>query len=142
MYPARCATVHLDTGLLKADSYIRCRSHAVPMLFPCHAFPLRVKIVSFPFDLHSAAVFDSGIPWGSPAMPRICRSESDLLRPWQGRGRGTAWYVSISIGRPETARGRPARVRHCRRMAGKWQGRGRVPAGSRQGNELGTAWHV
>jgi hypothetical protein len=24
-------------------------------------------------------------------MPRICLSESDLSRPWQGRGRVTAW---------------------------------------------------
>ena len=27
---------------LKADSYIACRSHAVPMPFPCRAMPLRV----------------------------------------------------------------------------------------------------
>jgi hypothetical protein len=39
----------------------------------------------FPFDLHSTAVFDS------PATSRICRSESDLSRPRQGRRRGTAW---------------------------------------------------
>jgi hypothetical protein len=42
--------------------------------------------VSFPFDLHSAAVFDSHIPCQSPAMPRICLSESDFSRPWQGDG--------------------------------------------------------
>jgi hypothetical protein len=47
--------------------------------------------VSFPFDLHSAAVLDSHIPCRSPAMPRICLSESDLSRPRQGRGMGTAW---------------------------------------------------
>jgi hypothetical protein len=47
--------------------------------------------VSFSFDLHSAAVFDSHIPCRSPAMPRICLSESDLSRPWQGRSRMTAW---------------------------------------------------
>jgi hypothetical protein len=34
-----------------ANSQIRCHSHAVPLL-------LRVWIVSFPFDLHSVAVFD------------------------------------------------------------------------------------
>jgi hypothetical protein len=32
------------------------------MPFPCHAVPLRVYIVSFPFDLHIAAVFDSHMP--------------------------------------------------------------------------------
>jgi hypothetical protein len=36
--------------LLKANSHIACRAHAVP---------LRVLNVSFPFDLHSAAVSDS-----------------------------------------------------------------------------------
>jgi hypothetical protein len=61
-------------GLIKADSHMPCGSHAVP---------LSVEIVSFPFDLHSAAVFDSHMPCPFPAMPRICRSESDLSR--QGR---------------------------------------------------------
>jgi hypothetical protein len=61
---------------------------------------------------------DSHIPCRSLAMPRICRSESDCSRPRQGRGRWTAWYVWIRIGRPETACERPARLRHCRRMAG------------------------
>jgi hypothetical protein len=56
-------------------------------------------------------VFDSHIPCRSPAMPRICLSESDLSRPWQGRGMGTVWYVWISIGRPQTACWRPASVR-------------------------------
>jgi hypothetical protein len=47
--------------------------------------------VSFPFD--SAAVFDSHMPYGSPTMPRICLSESDLSRPWQVRcGRMTACW--------------------------------------------------
>jgi hypothetical protein len=56
---------------------------------------------------------------------------------------GTAWYVLISIGRPETACGRPARVR---RMAGSRQGNAwernglcELPfnaAGERQGNGM------
>jgi hypothetical protein len=46
--------------------------------------------VSFPFDLHIAAVFDSHIPCRSHAVPRTCRSESDLSRPRQGRDRVTA----------------------------------------------------
>ena len=43
---------------LKANSHVACCAHAVPMPFPCHAMLLRVENVSFPFDLHSAAVYD------------------------------------------------------------------------------------
>jgi hypothetical protein len=72
-------------------------------------------------------MFDSHMPCRFPAMPRICRSESDLSRPQQVRGMGTAWYVLISIGRLETAFGRPTRFG----TVGEWQVRGR-----------GTAWYV
>jgi hypothetical protein len=69
--------------------------------------------MSFPFDLHSATVFDSHIPWHG-----ICESALyvNQTRPhcvyqmgktqskplpeqhskgtaWQGNGMGTAWYV-------------------------------------------------
>jgi hypothetical protein len=37
--------------------------------------------VSFPFDLHSAAVFDSHTSCCACAMPRPCRSESNFSRP-------------------------------------------------------------
>jgi hypothetical protein len=51
--------------------------------------------VFFPFDLHSAAVFDSHIPCCSPAMPRTCLSESEPLKDtagsWQGHGKVTVW---------------------------------------------------
>jgi hypothetical protein len=50
------------SGSLKANSHIPCRYHAAPMPFPCPAVPLRVYSVSFPFNLHSAAVFDSHMP--------------------------------------------------------------------------------
>jgi hypothetical protein len=36
------------------------------MLLPCHAVPLKVYIVSFPFDLHSEAVLFTHL------MPRPC----------------------------------------------------------------------
>jgi hypothetical protein len=42
---------------------------------------LRVYIVSFPFNLHSAGVFDSHTPCRARAMPQPCRSESDFSRP-------------------------------------------------------------
>jgi hypothetical protein len=78
--------------------------HTVPM--PCRS--AKGLDCVFPFDLHSAAVFDSHIPCHSPAMPRICRSESDLSRSRHGHGKVTAWYMWISIG--------------------EWQGRGRGTA--------------
>ena len=53
---------------LKADAHIACHIHAVPMPFPFHAVPLRVYNVSFPFDLHSAAVSDSHLPCHAHAM--------------------------------------------------------------------------
>jgi hypothetical protein len=53
--------------------------------------------VSFPFDLHSAAVFDSHMPCRSPAMPLMCLSVSDLLRPWQGDGMLTASLQLASL---------------------------------------------
>jgi hypothetical protein len=51
------------------------------MPFPCHAVPLRDYIVSFPFYVHSGAVFDSHMQCRARAMPRPCRSESDISRP-------------------------------------------------------------
>ena len=46
------------------------------MPFPCraHAVPLRVWNVSFPFDLHSAAVSDSHLLCRTHAMLSPCRS--------------------------------------------------------------------
>jgi hypothetical protein len=65
--------------------------HAAPMPFPCHAVPLRLYIVSFPFDLHSAAVFDSHMQCRVRAMPRPCRSESYVSRPRHSAA--WAWHV-------------------------------------------------
>jgi hypothetical protein len=85
---------------VNANSHIPCRSHAVQ---------LRVcGIVSFPFDLHSAAVFDSHMPCRARAMPRPCRSERDFSRPL--RSAAWAWNVWIGSGHPETPLGRPPRV--------------------------------
>jgi hypothetical protein len=82
--------------------------------------------VYFPFDLHSVAVFDSLMPCRSPALPRICRSESDLSRPrhsaaWEQHG--TCALASAVLRRNVGSW----------RMAGSRQGRGRVAAGSRHG---------
>jgi hypothetical protein len=45
------------------------------------------------------------------AGPPPYQEHAVLKATSHGHGMGTAWYVWISIGRPETARGRPARVR-------------------------------
>ena len=55
------------------------------MPFPCHAMPLSVQNVSFPFDLHSAAVSDSHLPCSSHALLRQRRSSQGHVkgRPWR-----------------------------------------------------------
>jgi hypothetical protein len=73
--------------------------HAVPMAFPCHAVPLRVRNVSFPFDLHSAAVSDSHLPFHAHAAPLLYSDHAVLLK------------AMAQHGRRETACGLPARVR-------------------------------
>jgi len=72
--------------------------------FPCHAVSLSVYIVSLPFDLHSAAVFDSHIPCHARAALLPCPEHAVLKATSQGHGtarrvwintarhdRGTAW---------------------------------------------------
>ena len=66
---------------LKADSHIARRAHAAPITFPCHAVPLMVYNVSFPFDLQSAVVSDSHLPYHAHAMLWTCCSS---------QGHGTA----------------------------------------------------
>jgi hypothetical protein len=76
-------------GNLKERDHLRLihTYHAVPMPFPCHAVPLRVYIVSFPFDLHIAAVFDSHMPCHDHAVLKA------LLKAMAQRGMGIAWHV-------------------------------------------------
>jgi hypothetical protein len=83
-----CTVVtHTKLKTFKADSHI-------------HAVLLRVSIVSFPFDLHSGAVFDSYIPWHGMCESALCVNQTWLhcvnqmgkpLAEWYGRG--MAWYV-------------------------------------------------
>jgi hypothetical protein len=75
--------------ILKSGSHIPCCSHAVPL--PCR---------SFPFDLHSAAVFDSHIPWHDMCDSALCVNQTrphcvnQMGKPLAERhGKGTAWYV-------------------------------------------------
>jgi hypothetical protein len=51
--------------------------------------------VSFPFDLHSAAVFDSHMPCRTHAMPRNLKIDNVVLKAIS-QGHGTArqaWHV-------------------------------------------------
>jgi hypothetical protein len=76
---------------LKADSHIPCRSHAV-------------LLRAFPFDLHSAAVFDSHKRPIRTYNSMVCANKTRLHCVYQigktqskplaeRHGRGTAWYV-------------------------------------------------
>ena len=67
------------TCAVKADSQVTCRAHAVP---------LRVQNVSFPFDLHSAAVSDSHLP---------CHAHAMLRQYHSSQGHGTAWPSRKSL---------------------------------------------
>ena len=58
------ASAVLQSVPLKADSHIACRAHAVPL--PCRA--AKGLELSFPFDLHSAAVSDSHLPCHAHAV--------------------------------------------------------------------------
>jgi hypothetical protein len=98
-----CPSTLRDFTLNRAQLWLIHTYHAVPMPFSYHAVPLRVYILSFPFDIHSAAVFDSHMPYRARAMPRPRRSVSDFSRlrhsatwPWDGM----AWRVWIGNGRP------------------------------------------
>ena len=62
-----------------------CCAHAAPMPFPCHAVPLSVYNVSFPFDLHSAAVSDSHLPFHAHAMLWPYLSSQDHGTAWPSR---------------------------------------------------------
>jgi hypothetical protein len=82
---------------IKANSHIPCVSHAAPILFPCHAVPLRVFIVSFPFYLLSAAVFDSHMACCTHTAPMLYHDHAVLKANSQGHGtarygRGMEWH--------------------------------------------------
>jgi hypothetical protein len=94
------------TTSVKANSHIPCSSHAAPMPFSFHAVPIRFYIMPFPFDLHSAAVFDSHRPCRARAMSRPCRSEIDFSRPrhsttWARHEHGIRELASAVQGRHE-----------------------------------------
>jgi hypothetical protein len=85
-------------------------THTIP--FPCRS--AKGLDCVLPFDLHSAVVFVSHMPCRSHAVPLSSHDHAVLKATSQGHGTArhrAAWYVWISIGRPETACGRPVRVR-------------------------------
>jgi len=76
------------------------------MPFSCHAVPLRVQNVSFPFDLHSTAVLCRGL------------EKNGVVRAWHGRG-----MTSVNQTRPycvnqmKKTHSEPLAARHGRRTA-------------------------
>ena len=75
-----------QSSSVKADSHITCRAHAATMPFPCHAVPLRIYNVSFPFDLHSATVSDSHLPCRAHTMPCRGLEKNGMIEAWHGHG--------------------------------------------------------
>jgi hypothetical protein len=69
-----------------ADSHIPRHSHAVPL--PCRSVKGFHCVYPIWFSECSRVWFTHAKPFPcrSPAMPRICRSESDLSKPRQGYG--------------------------------------------------------
>jgi hypothetical protein len=79
------------------------------MLFPCRS----ACVFSIWFTQWGRVWFTHTMPFPCHAtnMPFWQRPLKATARSRQGNGMGKAWYVWISIGRPETAYGRPAHVR-------------------------------
>jgi hypothetical protein len=80
--------VPIDVTVKKADSQMACRPHAAT---------LSLQNVSFPYDLHSAAVSDSHLPCHAAPIP--CSGHAVLLK------------ATPQDDLPEPACGLPARVR-------------------------------
>ena len=76
--------------------------------------------MTFPFDLHSAAVFDSHIPCCSHAVPLPCHEYAFHGRFVAGsrQGDGMVYHTDFHEGHS---------------TVGEWQGSGRVAAGERHG---------
>ena len=96
---------------LKANSHIACHAHAVPL--PCRAAKGLDCVFSHlictvrPCMIHTCHAM---------SMPRPCRAPTvqfwkRLLKATAQHSMGTPWHAWITIGRRETACGRPARVR-------------------------------
>ena len=118
----------------KADSHIACRVHAAPIPFPCHATPLSVYNVSFPFYLNSVAVSDSHLSCNAHAMLRPCRSSQGHVTAQHSRAVlwSTAWsehgMASVNQTRP-----------HCLNPMGKTHSK---LLATRYGRGMGTACYV
>ena len=108
---------------IEADSHIACRPHAAPTPFPCHAEPLRVYNVSFPFDSHSAAASDSQLP--CHAIPMLCcgLEKNGMVGAWHGKCESDTAALCKSNGKVTfyTLSG-TARARHGNGMLCVWIG--------------------
>jgi hypothetical protein len=106
---------YVSGGYVKANSHIPCRAHAVPL--PCHAIPYHTM------PCHAAKGLDCIFPIWFTQCGRVCfthttsrQCHATTMPFWKWPLKASAqpdmaWHVWISIGRPETACWRPARVR-------------------------------
>jgi hypothetical protein len=89
--------------------------------------------MSFPFDLHSAALFDSHMPCRSHAVPLPCHEYVVLKAISQGHRRGTAWQRHGMCKLASAVQRRHVGDLPAFGTVGEWQGRGRAAAGERHG---------
>jgi hypothetical protein len=85
----------------------------------------------FPFDLHSAAVFDSHMPCRSHVVPLPCHEYAVLKATSQGHGTGAAWERHGMRELASVVQRRHVGDLPAFGTVGEWQVRGR-----------GTAWYV
>jgi hypothetical protein len=128
---------------LKANSYIKCRSHAVSL--PCRAAKDLYCVFLIWFTQCGRGWFTHAMPrpYNSTTMPFLKR----FIKATAQCGMVMAWHVWFSIGRPETAWGRTTHVRLLpattrtftkkNSMGGSWHVRINAVRHGR-----GTAWHV
>jgi hypothetical protein len=72
---------HYRRRSIKADSHIPCRSHAVPLVFPCRFKDRFTHTMPFPCRSPAVLKTDSHIPCCSQAvpLPRLCRDPATTL---------------------------------------------------------------
>jgi hypothetical protein len=61
--------------------------------------------VSFPFDLYSAAVFDSHMPCGAHATRVLCHDYADLEASFQGHGTARYGHGMVCVNQHRPSRG-------------------------------------
>jgi hypothetical protein len=95
---------------------VQCKNCKANANIPCRATKCLYCVFPIWFTQYDSIWFTHAMLRSccARAMPRPCLSESDFSRPRHSAAwarHGMAWNVWISIGRPDTACRRPARIR-------------------------------